>query len=64
MRLTQGDLQSEGQASVQHISAHMSPAYCLGLWLLGDLSAADFFALSAAEVIGAVIGMLHTFYAL
>lgn len=44
--------------SVQHISAHMNPAYCLGLWLIGDLDAADFFALSAAELGGAIIGML------
>ena len=44
--------------SVQHISAHMNPAYCLGLWLIGDLDAADFFALSAAELGGAIIGVL------
>ena len=64
MRLMQGDFYSEVQASVQHISAHMSPAYCLGLWLLGDLGAADFFALSAAELGGAMIGMLRMRHAL
>ena len=47
------------RVSVQHISAHMNPAYCLGLWLIGDLDAADFFALSAAELGGAMIGT-HT----
>ncbi|CAL5225947.1 g8745 [Coccomyxa viridis] len=41
---------------LSHISAHMNPAYCLGLWLIGDLDAADFFALSAAELGGAMIG--------
>ena len=46
------------RVSVQHISAHMNPAYCLGLWLIGDLDAADFFALSAAELGGAMIGAL------
>ena len=45
---------------MQHISAHMNPAICLGLWLLGELSAADFFALSAAELAGAIVGMLLT----
>jgi len=49
---------NESYLSVQHISAHMNPAYCLGLWLIGDLDAADFFALSAAELGGAIIGML------
>ncbi len=43
---------------MQHVSAHMNPAYCLGLWLIGDLDAADFFALSAAELGGAMIGTL------
>lgn len=38
------------------ISAHLNPAYCLGLWLLGDLDAADCFALSAAELAGAMLG--------
>ena len=40
------------------ISAHLSPAYCLGLWLLGELDAADFFALSAAELAGAIVGAM------
>ena len=35
---------------VQHISAHMNPAYCLGLQLQGELNAASFVALSAAEL--------------
>lgn len=34
----------------------MNPAYCLALWLIGELSAGDFFALSAAELGGAMIG--------
>ena len=41
---------------MQHISAKMNPAFCFGLWLLGELDAGDCFALSAAEVGGAMIG--------
>ncbi|BDA51295.1 probable glycerol uptake facilitator protein [Coccomyxa sp. Obi] len=38
------------------VSAHMNPAFVLGLWVLGDVSAADFFAISAAELGGAMVG--------
>ena len=42
--------------AVQHISAKMNPAFCFGLWLLGELDAGDCFALSGAQVGGAMIG--------
>ncbi|EIE19977.1 aquaporin-like protein [Coccomyxa subellipsoidea C-169] len=40
------------------VSAHMNPAFVLGLWLIGEVDAADFFALSAAELGGAMVGAL------
>lgn len=40
------------------VSAHMNPAFVLGLWVLGEVSAADFFALSAVELGGAMVGAL------
>ncbi len=43
---------------MQHISAHMNPGYCAGLWLIGELDAADFFAVSAAELGGAIVGAI------
>ena len=40
------------------ISSHMNPAMLLALWVLGDLGVADFFALLAAEMLGAFFGAI------
>lgn len=38
------------------VSARMNPAVLLGDWVLGELDAAEFFALAAAEMGGALVG--------
>ena len=48
--------------AVQHISTHMALARCVGLWLTGVLSAADFVRFFPAETCGAIVGVLLVFY--
>lgn len=40
------------QLCFSYISAHVNPAFCLFLWVLGDLGPGDFFALAASEFAG------------
>ena len=37
---------------LSYISAHVNPATCLALWIMGDLGPGDFFALAASEFAG------------
>ena len=39
-----------------YISAHLNPATCLALWVVGKVSFTTFLALSAAEFAGAFAG--------
>eukprot|EP01023_Acetabularia_acetabulum_P008001 TRINITY_DN13489_c0_g2_i1.p1 TRINITY_DN13489_c0_g2~~TRINITY_DN13489_c0_g2_i1.p1 ORF type:complete len:459 (-),score=72.38 TRINITY_DN13489_c0_g2_i1:175-1551(-) len=39
-----------------YISAHLNPAMCLALAIIGDISWTDWLALSVAEILGAFIG--------
>ncbi|KAL4421889.1 hypothetical protein ABPG77_003691 [Micractinium sp. CCAP 211/92] len=44
-----------------YISAHLNPASCLALWIIGKLSFTQFLALSASEVVGAFLGACLVF---
>ena len=42
--------------SLSYISAHVNPAFCLALWVMGDLRPGEFFALAASEFAGMLVG--------
>jgi glycerol uptake facilitator-like aquaporin len=44
-----------------YISAHLNPATCLALWVIGDISFTHFLALSGAEFAGALVGACLVF---
>lgn len=44
-----------------YISAHLNPATCLALWVIGKISFTHFLALSAAEFAGAFLGACLVF---
>ncbi|KAL6784513.1 hypothetical protein ACKKBF_B02105 [Auxenochlorella protothecoides x Auxenochlorella symbiontica] len=39
-----------------YISAHLNPASCLALWIIGKINGLEFLALSASEFLGAFLG--------